>query len=55
GELDAVLEQIEDLLFIKTRIRIGIERLRNSKILAADSGGACCTCLSAFELVVIGT
>lgn len=54
GEFDAVLEQVEDLLFVEARMGIGLEGLVEGEALAAVGGGACVSCPGAFELVVVG-
>lgn len=56
GKLNAIVEQLENLMLIETRIRIG-GRLGlevNGSGLVADGGGTGCTCLGAFKLVVVG-
>lgn len=54
GEFDAVLEQVDDLLFVEAGIGVGLKGLIEGEALAADGGGACVACLGAFELVVVG-
>ena len=51
------MEQIEDLLLVEAWIGVGVRGLGvqvDGGVLAADGGGACCACLGAFELVVVG-
>ena len=56
GKLDAIAEQLHDLITIKAGVggRRRWSIFNNIQRLTADGGGASSACLSAFELIVVG-
>jgi len=56
SELYAVVEQLENLVLVETGNRLGTVRVEvdGKGLVVADGGGAGCTSLGSFELVVVG-